>query len=82
MPKKFIVVYCIQNCIGTHGKCSKCFYFDRRGMKAKSAVGKIFQSAHVLADGDAIAQQDRVSGTRAIGCVVDVVGVDPDEGRA
>ena len=51
-------------------------------MEAEACLGKILQPAHVLADGDAIAEQDRMCGPCAICCVVDVVGINPDERRA
>ena len=51
-------------------------------METKALIRKVFERTHVLADGDAIAQQDRVGGPRAIGYVVDVVGIDPNESRA
>ena len=61
---------------------SQCLYFNRRGMEAKSAVWEVLQSTHVFADWDAISEQSGVNRTCAVCCVVDVVCVDSDEGRA
>jgi hypothetical protein len=72
----------IQDCVGSHGECAERFDFYRRGMETEACIGKTFERTHMLADGDAIAQQDCVGGTRAIGYVVNVVGIDPHESRA
>ena len=48
-------------------------------METESAIREIFQSTHVFANRDAIAEQDRMRWTRAIRSVVDVVRIDSDE---
>ena len=49
-------------------------------MEAESTIREIFQSTHVFANRDAIAEQNRMRWTRAIRCVIDVVRIDSDEG--
>ncbi len=72
----------IQDCIGPNRERSEGLDLDRRGMESESAVGQILQSAHVLADGDAIAKQNCMSGACAVCYIVDVIGIDANEGRA
>ena len=48
-------------------------------MKAESTLGEALQSAHMLTDWDAIAEQNGMRGPRPIGGVVDVICVDANE---
>ena len=48
-------------------------------METEACLGKVFEPTHVLADGDASVEQDRMCRTCTICYVVDVIGIDSHE---
>src|SRR5215213_11630405 len=80
-PKKFIRLF-VQDCVRSHGECSKRLYFYRSGMKAETVIGKLLKPTHMLADGNTVAKQDRMRGTHAICYVINIIGIDTNKGRA
>lgn len=51
-------------------------------MKPESVIWQILKAAHMLANRNAISKQDGVGRTCAVRYVIDIVGIDSDEGGA
>lgn len=67
---------------GPHRKGAKSLDLDRHGKETQPGVRQLLQAAHVLADGNVGSQQEGMGRPVAVGGVIDVVGVDADQGRA
>src|SRR6266849_10704900 len=65
---------------GAHRKGSHALHFHRNGKEAKVLIRQSVQAAKMLDDGDFRAEQERVHGPGQVGRVIDVQGIDADQG--
>src|SRR5688500_5537510 len=69
-------------CEGPHRECAEAFDLWRHCAEAESSGGQLFQSSHVFAYEDVLAQKGTMSGPFTRSGRIDVVGIDAYQYRA